>query len=82
MEDHPAQSPDLNPIELVWAKVKAEVEAKQLRTKEEQKRAKVESWNGVSLPFIRICIDHFSSLLRKNSRSSCYYFYECACRML
>jgi transposase len=54
---HPAQSPDLNPIELVWARLKSLVEAKFPTNKDELKRAIVECWEAIDLDFIRRCIE-------------------------
>ena len=53
---HPAQSPDLNPIEFVWAKMKKQVESAQPRNKEELKNEIFRSWESIDIKFIRKCI--------------------------
>ena len=54
---HPPQSPDFNPIELVWAKMKREVHLRRSKNKAELKAAIEECWNNISLEFVRNCID-------------------------
>jgi len=53
---HPAQSPDLNPIELIWAKMKKEVEMQCPQTKNDLLEAITNSWKNINLRFIRKCI--------------------------
>ena len=55
---HPAQSPDLNPIELIWAQMKTLVEKKRPQNKQQLSTAILESWNKISIKFIRNCIDN------------------------
>jgi len=60
---HPPQSPDLNPIELIWAQMKAKVERKKPQTKQQLKEAIQESWNSIKKNDVRKCID---DLQKKN----------------
>ena len=62
---HPAQSPDLNPIELIWARMKISVEKAHPKTKEELKRKKLQAWNEIDLSFIRKCISGLSKRMTK-----------------
>ena len=56
------QSPDLNPIELVWGKLKNMVEERRPKNKQELKDAILECWEEIPLSFIRNCIE---GLLKK-----------------
>lgn len=56
IKDHPPQSPDLNPIELVWGRLKDMVEAKRPRNKQELRQAIEECWAQIPMSFIRGCI--------------------------
>lgn len=56
LKDHPAQSPDLNPIELVWGRLKNMVELCRPRNKEELKNAIIDCWEKIPMNFIRSCI--------------------------
>lgn len=51
IKDHPPQSPDLNPIELVWAKLKNMVEARRPQDKNELKEAIRECWDAIPAIF-------------------------------
>lgn len=55
---HPPQSPDLSPIELIWAFMKARVEASRPTNKQQLKNSIERTWRQVSLGFIRRCIDN------------------------
>jgi len=57
MINHPAQSPDLNPIEIIWAQMKVKVEKKRPRTKQQLLNAIIESWNSIDKSTIRRVID-------------------------
>lgn len=56
VKEHPPQSPDLNPIEIVWGKLKNMVEARRPRNKEELKEAILECWDLIPMDYIRNCI--------------------------
>jgi len=62
---HPPQSPDLNPIELIWAQMKILVERKTPRTKSELLEAILESWRQIDLGKIRACIDNLQKKIDK-----------------
>lgn len=62
---HPPQSPDLNPIELIWAQVKGMVERKNAKTRAELLEAVVSSWEKVTRSTIRRCIDGLSKKMKK-----------------
>jgi len=53
---HPAQSPDLNPIELIWAQMKTLVENKKPTNKRELLNAILSSWDKITRESIRKCI--------------------------
>lgn len=65
MLPHPPQSPDLNPIELIWATMKVQVEAKRPKTKLQLKNAIEESWRKITIAQIRRCIDDLPKRMRK-----------------
>lgn len=48
----PSQSPDLNPMEHVWARLKTNLEGKIFRNKEELKLALQEKWNAIEPQFL------------------------------
>ena len=56
--DHPAQSPDLNPIELIWAIMKKEIEINRPNNKAQLKLAIQKAWNNITIAQIRRCIDN------------------------
>lgn len=62
---HPPQSPDLNPIELVWAQMKKMVEKKRPQSRNELLRAIQSSWTEISLEYIRKCINNISNKMEK-----------------
>jgi transposase len=62
---HPAQSPDLNPIELVWARMKVFVERKRPKSKSELREAILQAWDDVDLSFIRSCVGGLKVRMRK-----------------
>jgi len=62
---HPAQSPDLNPIELIWARMKKEVEMRCPQTKADLLEAIIESWKNINIRFIRKCIMGIKKNMKK-----------------
>jgi transposase len=62
---HPAQSPDLNPIELVWARMKVIVERKRPSSKSELREAVLQAWQDIDLMFIRSCIAGLKNRMKK-----------------
>ncbi|KAL4500732.1 hypothetical protein ABPG72_019966 [Tetrahymena utriculariae] len=59
--NHPPNSPDLNPIELIWAILKKRVEKQKPTNQENLKAIIVEQWNLIELDIIQSCISHFQS---------------------
>jgi len=55
---HPSQSPDMNPIELIWAQMKRMVEKKRPNSRNELLRAIQSSWEEITLEDIRKCIEN------------------------
>ena len=55
--EHPAQSPDLNPMEAVWNILKQRVRRKKWKTKDDLKRVILEEWEGISLEEIQARVD-------------------------
>ncbi|KIM94036.1 hypothetical protein OIDMADRAFT_136698, partial [Oidiodendron maius Zn] len=47
--DHPAQSPDLNLIEGIWAIIKQQLRRRIFNTKEEMKEALQEEWDKITM---------------------------------
>ena len=80
IHNHPANSPDLNPIELVWSYLKQEVE-KELPNSQKDLEKKVRAtWDQIPLELIRNCIDHLPQYLplvvqAKGSWPKSYYFF-------
>jgi len=62
---HPAQSPDINPIELIWARMKKEVERKRPTKKEDLRNAIITSWQNLDLKLIRKCIRGLKKIMRR-----------------
>lgn len=62
---HPAQSPDFNPIELVWAQMKRLVQAKKPKTQRELETAVFQTWDKLKIKFIRDCIKNLKKKLQK-----------------
>lgn len=61
----PPYSPELNPIEHIWALMKKEVEKKQPKNSADLKSAIMESWNGLSQEIIDNCINHIKEEMIK-----------------
>ena len=55
---HPPQSPDLNPIEMVWAWMKKLVEKSKAKNRSELKEAIERAWESLPISVINNCIDH------------------------
>jgi len=62
---HPPQSPDLNPIELIWAQMKRLVEKKNPKNRAELLAAIIDSWNRISREDIRKVIDNLPKKMDK-----------------
>ncbi len=60
---HPPQSPDLNPIEMIWAWMKKIVEKSRPKTKTQLKEAIENAWENVPTNMINNCIDHLDKVM-------------------
>ncbi|KAL4500872.1 hypothetical protein ABPG72_020106 [Tetrahymena utriculariae] len=63
--DHPPQSPDLNPIELLWNTMKNEVEMRRPQTKQQLCSFILESWQNLNEKTINSYIDHKKTIIQK-----------------
>ena len=61
----PANSPDLNPIELIWSHLKPIINNKFPKSLEELEDAAIEGWNSLSDDFIRNSIYDMSRRIRE-----------------
>lgn len=62
---HPAQSPDLNPIELIWAQMKRKVEEARPQTLQALRAAIISSWESISVENIRKCINNLQKKMKE-----------------
>jgi len=62
---HPPQSPDLNPIELVWARMKRLVQLSRPRNKRQLRTSVERAWKQIKLQFIRNCIGGLRGRMEK-----------------
>lgn len=62
---HPPQSPDFNPIELIWALMKRLVEGYKPRTKRELEKALYNAWDKVKSQFIKNCVGNLRKKMMK-----------------
>jgi len=72
----PANSPDLNPIENVWAVLKQSVEKRVVKTKDELIRVVQEEWDSLSMEFVRNTIKSMKKRLTQvieNRGTKCDY---------
>lgn len=57
IEDYPANSPDLNPLEHVWAYWKDKIRKRAPTTEEQLRVCAFEEWDLIPLDFIKACIE-------------------------
>ena len=57
VQDWPAQSPDLNPIENIWRKIKFDLSSKNSKNKNDLKKNLIECYNSIDLSFCQKLID-------------------------
>ncbi|KAL4505428.1 hypothetical protein ABPG72_002490 [Tetrahymena utriculariae] len=62
---HPPNSPDLNPIELVWAILKRKVERMQPKNQEQLQQTIIECWESIEQKQIKSCIQHFQKRIQE-----------------
>jgi transposase len=55
--NHPPQSPDLNPIELIWAYLKKKIELSRPKNREDLKLSIENNWNQIPLDVIKNCVE-------------------------
>lgn len=67
---HPAQSPDLNPIEGIWAILKQRLRRRIFNSEEEMKQALQEEWDKITIEEIRFRIADMSRRCAELVRSS------------
>src|SRR5690242_19561033 len=65
MHHHPAQSPDLNPIEIVWSYIKDFVESKKPCNRDDLMELIEKGWDQLPNESINKYIDHLSTILPK-----------------
>ena len=64
LAEHPAYSPDLNPIELIWKFLKDEVEKKSPQNLEELKQGIEQAWEGIDLEVVQNCVEHVKNRMK------------------
>jgi transposase len=60
---HPANSPDLNPIELIWAYMKARIEGLEIKSQQDLEDAIFETWEKIPDRVVQNCINHLREYL-------------------
>ena len=68
----PAQSPDINPIEHLWAILKKKVKAEQRRKQQTFREAVIKAWSELPLSLIQTLIDSIPDRLRAVIESKGY----------
>ena len=63
--DHPPYSPDLNPIEQIWAWMKHDVCSTTYETVDEMMTAIEEKWSKLTLELMNKVIDHHCNVIPK-----------------
>lgn len=65
VEDWPARSPDLNPIENLWAILAAKVSAMGPRREEDLQKFIIKAWNDISMQLVNTLVSSFQQRLRE-----------------
>jgi transposase len=62
--EHPPNSPDLNPIEHVWAKMKIEITKMKPRSRKQAKECLQQVWDGISVEYCKKLVDSMPKRLQ------------------
>lgn len=63
--EHPPQSPDLNPIEIIWAIMKKQIEKENYKNLTELKLSIKAAWDKIDTETVTKCIDHIHYVIQE-----------------